>query len=453
MKKLLSIILMSALCLTACKPAASQTAIDPKLEDFEAMLLFLETDEVFTTAYQAISGESFTYDDYKVHHIDFTLDGEPDAVITVWTEDNKYMPAVFISLENGEYVNYISDFRAEPEDTFESQDGFIIKKSENAYYEIAVVDRDSDAKLIVNANGSFALYEGETELISGLNMRIKDTSSLNLIDGYSEFEVSHKVYFYDENGKEHVVEDYVSGYTYDPAAYEYTYESRDKVAYCLEEKIAENLIVGTSDSLDNFQTVLSSKKDFGAAVEYYVQQRTKFSKTARMQYIEDTLLYVHSFNFEGMYDVVESVFNDMMHTVVIRGEDLIPATAKDSFAMVAALYIEDGQTFNISDASIEDYLYYKVACIDAETANALRIMTFDKSVLEYEEMQYIDIYGGEFVNVVYTNRDDTLAAVSDIVYPIIVVHSWAQLKSLENSDLWKAEMLIVPDMVEYVPYL
>lgn len=452
MKRLLGIIVLCALCMTACKPVAIEAEVDPKLKDFQAMVSFLQANEVFNAKYLEISGETFAYEAYKMHHIDFTSDGELDTIITVWTQDSEYLPAVFIALEGGEYVNYISDVWAFPEDMFENQEGFVLKKSENAYTEIAAVNNDKDSRFVVNANGSYFLSNIEREVVSGLKMKIKETSSMKLIRGYSEFEVNHKTYFYDENGKEHVTDDYIDYFQYNPKDFQYTYTSQTNVEPCLDETIMQNFIIGANDSLDTFQNVLDTKKSFSATMDYYMKHRANFSKVSREQYIEDTSVYLRSFIFEGMYDIIESVFNEMMHTVTIKCEDPIPAEAKDVFSMVADVYVADGTKFILSDTTMEDSMYYKIACTDLKTANALKALNFDKSILKYEEMQYIDLYGSGYPDAIYTNREDVLAAVRDILYPTIVVKSWSQLKSLENSDLWQTEVLVIPDLVEYLPY-
>jgi hypothetical protein len=78
-------------------------------------------------------------------------------------------------------------------------------------------------------------------------------------------------------------------------------------------------------------------------------------------------------------------------------------------------------------------------------------MLFDQALLNHEDVFNLN-RAEDYPDAVYTNREDTLAAARDFEYPVILIHSWDELKSLENSDLWKAKIIIVPHTVEYIPY-
>lgn len=460
MKKLLSGALLCVLLLTACKSTTTGSIIDPKLQDFQAMYSFLEADEAFISAYEEMSGYPFGYADYEMMHLEFTGDGSLGTILILYTGIDYDLPVIFIALEDGEYVSYVSDFWPGENKVFQSQDGFIIqtysasyaKETGENFYQIGAIQNEENPKRIVNTRAYFGTFEQESIVVQGLDMKIKEISSLHKIDGYNKFETRYAAYFYDENGKEQIVEDRVCLYTYNANIYEHEQTDTVNIKEGLDAAIVASVVVGKHDTLDTFDDSLDKGKSFGKAMDYYMLNRAEFSKLTRAQYIEDAFSYINAFTFYGMYDVMESVFNDQMHTVTIRSEDSIPSAAKNEFGMVAEVYIEDGQAFDISYPPIEEYISYKIACIDLKIANTLKVMKFDKSVLEYEQMEFLDRSGSGFVDVVYTNRNDTLAAAIDVLYPTILVHSWKELKALEKSDLWKAVVLIVPDKVEYVSH-
>ena len=434
-------------------PSASEETslpeVDEKLMDFSAIVSYLENDEAFMGGYLELSGEPFAYDNYSMQYADFTFDGEPDTIITVWTEENTYLPVVFVSLEDGEYINYLSDFRASPEDTFQCEDGFILRESAYGYYDIAVPVTYEDLHIVYNTMSGFSLVNDAWQYEQNENMKQTYVSTLNQIDGYNTFEVRHTRYYYDETGAEHIVEDITTSYQYDPDNMEYTVDEQTSVEYCLSQTMADALLIGSDNSLGAFSEVLAQGSSFSQALAYYMDNRTEFSKDAREQYIDDAFACVAEIIGDTELNIEDFTINNDENTVTVLGENPVPDYAADTYSIVGSVWIDDGVSFSASDINMPGYLTFEIACIDLETAQNLRAMLFDQALLNGEDIGYID-RAEEYVDIVFTTRDDTLEAAADMVYPTILVQNFSQLQELENSELWKTRVIILPEAIEYV---
>ncbi len=428
--------------------------VDERLKNFEAIKEYLIGNDVFNASQQEMQGEPLNFDNYKLHHIDFNNDGLLDTVINTWSRESDYRIAIFVTLKDDNYQYYISNLRASHNSTFDVEDGFIIEES-NGYRKIGYLLDIPNAPIIRSTYGNYKI----PEIIEGSyehnpDMKFKTIHSFEKIDTLKEFEQELKSFYYDENGKEHLVQHIIWHNKFNEETIEYTCTEKIVVEDITAKTMSENLIIGNEDNLKTFENVLNGSNDFKTAIDYYYKNRKVFSKNSRIKYIDDVLGYINSFtayndNTFVIESNVENVFDASIANVNIWGDNPVPENARDLFKLAKYFYIEDGETLN-TDIRLEEG-YYKLTCVDHVYTNKIRGLKFDKSLLEDSYEGYIS-REDEYIDVEFESREQVLEDVYDIVYPSILIKNLSQLNEFKKSTLWKANIVIVPEKVTFIPY-
>lgn len=428
--------------------------VDERLKNFQAIKEYLIGDDVFPMSYQEMQGEPLNFDNYKMHHIDFNKDGVLDTVISTWSIEGDYRNIIFITLEDNNYKYYISNLRASHDSTFDVEDGFIIEESKG-YKRIAYLMDIPNAPIIRSTYASYKIPE-TIEVSNEYNpdMKFKTIHSLEKIEGLKEFEEQIKKFYYDENEKEHLVWHIILHKKFNEETMEYESTEKIVVEDITAKTISENLIIGNKSDLKTFENVLNDSNDFKTAIDYYYENRKAFSKNSRIKYIDDVLEYISSFtlyndNIFVTESNVETVFDASIANVNIWGDNPVPENARDLFKLAKYFYIEDGETLD-RDIHLEEGSY-RLTCVDDVYTNKIRGLKFDKSLLEDNYDGYIS-RDDEYIDVKFKNREQVLEDVYDIVYPTILINNLSQLNEFKNSNLWKTNIVIVPEKVTFIPY-
>ena len=431
--------------------------VDERLKDFAAIKTYLSGDEVFNVAYEEMQGEPLNFDHYKLHHIDFNKDGVLDTVMNTWSRESDYRTVVFVTLKGDDYQYYISNLRASYESKFDVEDGFIIEES-HGYRKLAYlleIPEVPESSIIRNTGTSYKvpeIIENSNEYNS--DMKFETVFSLKKIDGLKEFEDEIKSIYYDENSKEHLVKHTIWHKKFSEETMEYETTEKNIVEDITSKTMSENLIVGDNSQLKTFENELNDSHYFKNAIDYYYKNRRNFSTKSRVKYIEDVLTYISSFtlynnNVFTIESNVESIFDASIANVNIWGDNPIPEEARDLFKLAKSFYIESGEDLDW-DIHLEEG-DYRLTCIDKEYANKIRGLKFDKALLEGQYDGYINRQD-EYVDVVFENREQVLEEIDSIVYPTILIKNLSQLNAFKKSSVWKANIVIVPEKVTFVPY-
>lgn len=432
----------------------NEIIVDAKLKDMDGIKKYLSENELFQQAYQEMAGEGPVFDNYKLNYVDFNNDGSLDTIINTWKDESDYRVAIFIALKDGEYQCYVSNVRTSFDTTFSIEDGFIVIEDDN-FRRIANLVDITGSPVILSANCSFS-EPSESEYIIPYNkkMVIRSVSELNKIDGLNEFEQHNKRYYTDENGKAHLVGHIMYNHKFNKDSFEF--ESKENIIKedCLDQVMNENLIIGENNNLKTFDNVLNENKDLRSAIDYYFYNRDEFSKSSRIEYVNKALEYVGSClnnNYMDFYtDGKEVVVDGCIKNVKILGENPVPEYGRGIFKLAKYFYVEDGKGF-AGDMTLEEG-DFKLTCVDKNYAIDIRSLKFDKGLLEEGKTDGYLSRDDEFVDVVFENREQVLKEIDDIVYPTISVNKISQINELKKSSLWKAQLIIVPEEVEYVPY-
>jgi hypothetical protein len=427
----------------------SKKQVDEKLKDFEAIKKYLLDDETFGLAYCEMQGENFNYDNYVLHHIDFTGDNELDTIIVTYTNEDDYRTVVFVTLENNNYKYYLTDLRATKDSEFSYEDGFIIEE-QNGYSKLAVNFGIEDVNLIKVTYGSFSNEVIQSNYDLNPDMKYKVVNKVNKIDGYKKYDTDYKKYFYDETGKEHLIAHTRYHYDFDKENNEHISTEEIIADNDISKIMADNFIVGDDDTLKIFGKVLEETNNIKNVIDYYLENRQKFQKNDRINYINNTIDYINGFtqNFESQVD--DDIVNDTSITKVsIWGDNPVPANAESIFKIVKTFYVEDGN--NMDYNSTLQGGYYKITCIDDSYSNKIQRMRFDNAVLNGEDTGYIS-REDEYVDIVFDTKENVFAKADNIVYPTILINKLSQIKELNHNSIWKANVVIIPKEIEFLEY-
>ncbi|MDA3846785.1 MAG: hypothetical protein PF505_09645, partial [Vallitaleaceae bacterium] len=425
----------------------SALEVDEKLTDMEAMADYLNNHEYFNMAYNEANYGDFNYDNYIMRHIDFTNDGKLDTIIVTWTEGSDYNVVVFMSLEDNEYVTYITDLRATKDSMFYMEDGYIVEES-NGYAELAYSIQMEDTYLILKTGGSYGIDSSEEvpTLIPGTSYEI--STSINKINGLDEYVESYILNYIDENGDSHPIQDYRYSYIFDEDSMTHEYTEDYVVDNDLTQIMVDNLIIGSNNNLSTFQDIMSETESLAKAIDYYMDNRKDFSKNSREMYLDSALAYIYELAYIQYlaFPDEETITNGKIENLVAYGLDPLPASVESLFQLVKCFYIEDGSAFNVQD--VERDGWYTVTCVEPAYTAMIRTMKADKALLNDESIDYIS-RDDEYVDLHFTNEADLYTLAEDVVYPVVLIDSLDQLESFQDVSIWKATAVIIPENVEY----
>jgi len=420
--------------------------IDEKLTDMEAIAEYLDNNELFNMAYYEAQGSDFNYENYVMNHIDFTGDGNLDTIIVTWIYETDYNVVVFMSLEDGEYVTYMTDLRASKDSTFYMEDGFIVEES-NDYADLAYLIPEPEAYLILKTGASYQIESTEEvpTLIPGTFYEI--TNSINKLNGLDEFEAVNILNYIDESGNSHLVRDYRYSFKFDADVVSHDYREDYNVDNDIAQIMADNLIMGNSSNLDTFQDVISETEDLTQAIDYYMENRKDFSKSSRQIYLADALAFISDLDYiEFMMDD-EYTNNQGIEKVTIWNANPVPESARSIFKVVKKYYIEDGGAFDVQRTKAEGW--YALTCVDEDYTEMIRVMKADRALLSGEGIDYIS-NEDEYVDQHFTNEADLYALTETVVYPVVLIDSFDQLDSFKDQSIWKVTAVIIPNNVEFL---
>jgi hypothetical protein len=432
--------------------------VDEKLEDYQAIKEYLMNDDYFGMGYYEAEGDWYNDDNYILHHIDFTGDDKLDTIIVTYTNEEDFRTVVFITLEDGKYKHYYTDFRATKDSTFYYEDGFIVQKR-NGYHELAYLDISGDREYIERTFGGFYNKTEESDYTYNSNMKDKFIHTVNKIDGYKVFETENKHYFYDENNKEHLVSHIKYHNELNKDTLEFDSEEEIIVENNLDKIISDNFIVGTNDSLMAFNEVIKEKHNLKDAIDYYIENRQQYERKSRIKYIEDTFNYINEIT-KVTYVDEETVANDKIATISIYGDNPIQSEAEDIFKIGRIFYIEDGLGFDIDrEIRLEDNDYegdYIITCVDDKYTNKIRVMKFDMEILVQEDSNESEVENGlsdyEYVDIIFDTKQNVYEKADKMTYPTILIENLSQIKDLKHKSIWKTNVIIIPQEIQFLSY-
>jgi PBP1b-binding outer membrane lipoprotein LpoB len=426
-----------------------EDVLDEKLKDFDSIKEYLLKDEYFGLGYYEAQGEDFNYDNYQLNHLDFNGDNKLDTVIVTYTKENDYRVVVFITLENGEYKYYFTDLRAIKDSNFYYEDDFIIEEH-SGYYQLALNIDTENAKFIKRLNASFTKDTIETDYKFNDDMKYKSVNIINEIDGYKEFETTLNEYFYDENGKEHLILNLKNEYKFNEKNMEFDYNEVISESFNLNEIMLDNFIIGNKSSLKTFNQIIESTDSLKLAIDYYLENRQEFDIDTRLNYTNDVFEYID--NFTMNYEMIvneETSSNTTISNVSFWGDNPIPANSQELFKIVKTFFIEDGENFDYN--MVFKYSDYRMTCIDEIYSNKIRMIAFDRNVLTGEYIGYIS-RNDEFVDIVFDVKENVYKKAIEIVYPTILINTFSEIKDLKHNSIWKANVIMIPENVDFIEY-
>ncbi|GMQ63167.1 hypothetical protein [Vallitalea maricola] len=426
-----------------------QKQVDKKLKNFDAIKKYLLDDETFGLAYCEMQGENFNYDNYVLHHIDFTGDNELDTIIVTYTDEDDYRTVVFVTLENNDYKYYLTDLRATKDSKFSYEDGFVIEE-QNGYSKLAVNFSIEDINFIKGTYGGFSNEIIESTYDLNPDMKYKVINTVNKIDGYKKYDTDYIKYFYDETGKEHLITHTRYHYDFDEENNEHKSTEEIIADNDLSKIMVDNFIVGNDDSLKTFEKVIEEAGDIKGVIDYYIENRQKFQRNARINYINHTIHYISRFteNYDCMADD-ETISDENIVKVSLWGDNPIPANAESIFKIVKCFYIDDGENMDYN-FTLQDG-YYKIICVDDSYSNKIRMLRFDKAILDGEDVGYISRQD-EYVDIIFDTKENVFTKADNIVYPTILIKNLSQLNELKHKSIWKANAVIIPEKVIFLEY-
>lgn len=432
----------------------NQPAVDEKLKDFESIKEYLMNDDYFGMGYYEAEGDWFNDDNYILHHIDFTGDDKLDTIIVTYTDEEDFRTVVFVTLENGKYKHYYTDFRATKDSVFYYEDGFIVQER-NGYHELAFLTSFGEANYIKRTFGGFNNETIESDYRLNPDMKEKSINTVNKIDGYKEFETDYINYFYDETGKEHLISHIKYHYNFNEDNAEHESTEEIVVDNNLTEIMSDNFIVGNDKSLKTFEQVIDGSDNLKTAIDYYVENRKKFEQNSRIKYIDDVLRYVNGISSYEIYVDEEIVLDESITKITLWGENPIPTNAQDLFKIVRYFYIDDGENMNMNYImQLEDNDYngdYNITCVDDGYSNKIRMLKFDRAVLSEEDAGYIS-RDDQYADIVFDTKENVYEKADEIVYPTILIKNLSQLNDLKHKSIWKTNVVIIPEEIEFLEY-
>lgn len=417
-----------------------------KIRDIAAVIDFVNESDANTMVNRKEENLKIL-ENYEEHYFDFTGEGNDDVAIVTWDEENEYLPVIFVTtdvLEN-EYYLINSDFRGNPGDAFFCDGSFIIKNDKkNKLYDIAYNHENQ----YINMSTRYIGY-GDMEQI--LNPKIDNKClvdyELEKIDGFKQLNI-HITYIYlDENGKNHKYKDITQTYTFDKEKKEHNVvETHNMESIPLDKLISENLIIGTDNSLKSFETIYK-ENDLKVAVNYYYENRTKFSKRARIQYVEEYEEFINSI-FTGVQDemvVKDEIISAGVISSVAVQMNLLPQRVSSVFSIVKHFFVQDASY--PTDRILQEGIY-TIACINKDVAGKINLMQYDKEVLVEGEHTY-GIRGDRYVDTEFQTQVQMIEEIKDIVYPTVLIDNLNQIDEVKYKDIWKANIVIVPEKINF----
>lgn len=449
MKKALYLLLFFTLLFsTACSNEAEKTSPqNEKIKDIDAIINFVKTTD--TNLMTDRNDEKLVIlENYETHYFDFTGEGNDDIAIVTWSDDNEYLPVIFVTTDiiENEYYLLNSDFRASSGDKFFYEDDFIIKEdSSNKLYDFAYKLGDEYIQMVQR----YIPYGDVTETIQPLiNTKSILHHTLNKIDGFKNFNVKMISSYYDENGKEHNYENITYSYTFNEDTLEFERkETKNVESIPIENVITDNFIVGNDYSLNTFESIYN-ENDMETAVNYYINNRQNFNKETRLNYLDNFFDKLNAFlyneNYNGNNNLValdEIITDNNISSVTILSEE-IPEKMKSTFSIVKSFYVEDGAN---PPTHIDEYGSYYITCIKSDITNKIKLMSYDREILKNElgEYNYSGIFDN-FVVVEFENQQQMLEGVETIVYPTVLIDDLSQLEAFKHKDIWKTNIVIEP---------
>ncbi len=429
------------------QPKEEQKGKNDKIKDISSIIEFVNKTDTNKMTNQ-LGEKLIVLKDYETHYFDFTGEGLDDVAIVTWADDNSYNPVIFVTtdiLEN-EYSLINSDFRATKGSEFFSQDGFIIKNDKkHKSYDIAYNIGDEFIQMATR----YVSYGDETQIIQPeINLKYIVKNTLEKLDGFNKFNVNRVFTYLDEKGNTHKYEDTTLSYTFNEKTHEFDMKETQRMErISIEELIKENFIVGKDDSLKAFETVYN-EGNLESAINYYYENRQKFSKETRINYLEN-----YSDLVEGILDIpghsniyaTEEVKEDNVISSVTVNIDPIPEKMSSVFSIVKEFFVEDGASFpedTISNGR------YTITCINSDMTEKMNLMSFDQEVLVNGE-QYNANAANDFVNVEFKNQQQMLEVIKDITYPTVLINNLQQLDEFKHKNIWKTNIVIVPGKIVY----
>ncbi|MCT4599193.1 MAG: hypothetical protein N4A50_15095 [Vallitalea sp.] len=429
--------------------------VDEKLEEYQSIKEYLMNHDYFGMGYYEAEGDWYNDDNYILHHIDFTGDDKLDTIIVTYTNEEDFRTVVFVTLEDGKYKHYYTDFRATKDSTFYYEDGFIVQKR-NGYHELAYLDISGDREYIERTFGGFYNGTEESDYTYNSNMKDKFIHTVNKIDGYKVFETENKHYYYDENHKEHLVSHIKYHNELNKDTLEFDSEEEIIVENNLDEIMANNFIIGTNDSLKTFNEVIEDKDNVKDAIDYYIENRQQYGRESRIKYIQDTFDYISKITGNIAFVDEEKVENDNISKITIQGDNPIPSEAEDIFKITRIFYIEDGLAFDMNmEIELEDNNYegdYVITCVDNKYTNKIRTMKFDMDILVSDDEEY-SLADYEYVDIVFDTKENVHMKADKITYPTILINKLSQLNELKHKSIWKTKVIMIPQEVEFLGYV
>ncbi|MCT4543034.1 MAG: hypothetical protein N4A63_05800 [Vallitalea sp.] len=419
--------------------------VDDRLKDIDAIKEFLMNDSLFGLGYYEAEGAVFNCDNYVLHHLDFTGDNKLDTILVTYTDEEDYRIVVFLTIENDKYKYYFTDVRSSINSKFRYEDGFLI---EGSYGSNSIICKIKDANYFKGTGGGF--IDNTTEQNEELCplIKYKSISTINKIDGYKEFETEYKYYFYDETKKEHIITHEKSHYKFVKEDNDYQVTEEYLVESNLTDIMADNFIIGNDSSLKTFKEAINESNSLKGAIDYYLDNRQKFSKETRISFIEKALSYINQFNADIYPTVEEEITDESILKVTLSEQNVlsIPTNAQDIFKVVKSYYIENGKNVDDEyDYAIRDG-YYMITCIDDTYTNKIRRMKFDLEVLNGRDGSYIS-RDDQYVEIIFDTKENVLKKADGIVYPTILIKNHSQIKELKDRSIWKANFVIIPKQV------
>lgn len=417
-----------------------------KIKDIDAVIKFVNETE--TNQMKDRYGKKLTVlKNYEVHYFDFTGEGNEDIAIVTWEDENKYLPIIFVTTDivQNEYVLLNSDFRGNEGDIFLSEGNFIIKNDkEDQSYDIAYRTTNDSIKTVTR----YISYGNLTEILQPeIGIKYVVNNNLKKLDGFNQFNVHSVFTYYDETEKEHKFEDIIRQYTFNEQKVEFEMvEIYNMESIAVEKLVGDNFVVGTDDSLKTFESIYK-ENNLEEAINYYYDNRTKFSKTTRIQYIEDYEKLIRNVIPEDYYEMAgrdEKITDGVISSVSIHLNP-IPEKIRSVYSVVKMFFVPDASY--PTDEIIKNG-FYTISCVQSDMTKKITLMHYDKEVLKTGEHSY-GSNGDVDVDVEFKTKEQLIKEIKEIVYPTILVDNLNEIDEVKYKDIWKANVVIIPEKVNY----
>lgn len=424
----------------------NQIQKDEKIKDINAVINYINntnSNEMFDQ-----HGEKLTvFENFETHYFDFTGEGNEDVAIVTWEEDNTYLPVLFVTTDiyEDEYFLINSDFRGSEGDKFFCEGNFIIKDDpKNQSYDIAY---NINNEFIKMATRYITYGDIKQTLQADIGIYYTINNNIEKIDSFNKLNV-HSIYtYYDETGKGHIYDDIIREYSFNKERTEFDMiEKNNMESISLENLVGDNFIVGSNNSLKTFDMIYN-ESDLETAINYYIDNRTKFNKQTRIKYIKDYEEFINPIITQTLDEVIykdERITEGNIDSVSVAINP-IPKKVESVFKVVKQFFVPDESS---STKMIISNGYYTITCINSDMTRKINLMLYDKDVLITGQHSY-GTKGDGNVDVEFENQNALIDEIKYLVYPTILIDNLSQIDEVKYKNIWKANVVVVPEKTSY----